>query len=308
MRNYSIKKTYNYTSCYGYDLYMDVYYPERSRGDKASVLTLASGKLFGGDKDDDLQTRTIEAMLDKGFIVINADYRQEMHVKLQNKRNILDISLWEIAMSFQHCIESAVEDCVAAISFICEHAEDLGIDIARITIAGASAGAITVLQTEFNRVNDVAMKRVLPLFWKPLAVVAFAGAVFCNPRQFGFSEATAPFFLVHGGKDKVVLSDRQTIVPKKSFYGSRRIERELIRANSYFREICFSNGEHEVSMLMPEMMDVISSFIDCAICGHIENEIDQYVKLESNLTEIEIEKWRGKTSLKLIDELLRNNK
>ena len=61
-------------------------------------------------------------------------------------------------------------------------------------------------------------------------------------------------------------------------------------------------------MLMPEMMDVISSFIDCAICGHIENEIDQYVKLESNLTEIEIEKWRGKTSLKLIDELLRNNK
>ena len=242
MKNCKEKRTYDYASYYGYSMYMDVYYPENPRGDKASILTLPSGGFYDGARDDELQLKIIEMMLGKGFIVISADYRQGMRVKLRGKRNMCDISFWEIPLILQYCVDVAVEDCIAAINYICDNAKELEIDLTRITLAGSSAGAIVVLQTEFDRANNVVLERSLPPLWRPLAVVAFAGAVFCYARDFGFSSTTAPLFLVHGGKDKVVISDRQMVTSKKSFYGSKRIVLELLKNGGSFKAVCFTNA------------------------------------------------------------------
>lgn len=306
MKNCKEKRTYDYASYYGYSMYMDVYYPENPRGDKASILTLPGGGFYDGARDDELQLKIIEMMLGKGFIVISADYRQGMRAKLRGKHSIRDISPFDLPMILKYCVDVAVEDCIAAICYICDNAEELGIDSARITLSGSSAGAITVLQTEFCRVNNVILARSLPPLWQPLAVVAFAGAVFCDIRNFKFPGTTAPLFLVHGGKDSVVFSGRQMVTPMRSFYGAERITLELLKNGGSFRTICFAHAEHEVSMLMPEMADEISNFVSCAIYGYLENEFDEYVRLESNLTEAEIERWRGKNALMLINENLQN--
>ena len=83
-------------------LYLDVYRPTVQRADKAVVMTVFGGGFIIGTRDDKLQRKTAELLVERGFTVISIDYRlglkdQAMVEKYQG--------LTKLDKLFQYCIK-----------------------------------------------------------------------------------------------------------------------------------------------------------------------------------------------------------
>ncbi|MBO7624435.1 MAG: alpha/beta hydrolase, partial [Bacteroidales bacterium] len=129
-------------------LYLDVWHPAHPRADRAAVVSVFGGGFVIGIRDDSLQSKTARMLSERGFTVISIDYR----LGLKDSAKVAELQgLLKIDDLFQYCIGLAVEDCAAAIAWVCAHAAGLGIDTSKIILTGNSAGAITVLQLDYSR-------------------------------------------------------------------------------------------------------------------------------------------------------------
>lgn len=297
MENLARKITCNFTKHYGYNTYMDIYYPEKPRERNACVLTLHSGGFYDGARDDELQMQIIEMLIKEGFVVASADYRLGMREWYKDHK----FSLFDLSAMFRYCVDLAREDCERAVQFLLDKAEELKFDQywhLKIVLAGCSSGAVAVLQTEYSRSG----------IWEPAAVIAFSGSILCDvPLYFTFHPA--PMLLVHGLKDKVIRAGNSWLIGSAwTFFGSKYIQKAALKANGACRVIWFNDGEHEVSMAMPKMTKEVTEFIDQSLrrnyisesvgCGYSVRLNDvQYGNID--LRE-EAKRWRGQTALGLI--------
>ena len=131
-------------------LYLDVYRPETPRADKAAVISLFGGGFFAGARDNRQMKDVARVLTERGFTVISIDYRlgfRDKEMVAQNR------SVFKLTGLFNWCIDIAVEDCAAAISWVCANSGMLDIDPDRIILTGNSAGAVTVLQLDYYRAN-----------------------------------------------------------------------------------------------------------------------------------------------------------
>ena len=62
----------------------------------------------------------------------------------------------------QHAIDTAVEDFYDATGFVINQSSDWNIDVEQIVASGSSAGAITVLQAEYDLCNGHELAKRLP--------------------------------------------------------------------------------------------------------------------------------------------------
>ncbi len=305
MENLAKKITCNFTKHYGYNTYMDIYYPKKPREYDVCVLTLHSGGFYNGARDDELQMQIIEMLVKEGFIVASADYRLGMRDWYKNHR----FSLLELSPAFRRCVDLAQQDCGRAIDFLSDKAKELKIGQyrqPRIILAGCSSGAIAALQTEYG-ISSV---------WKPpTAVIAFSGSILCD-APLRFVSRPAPMLLVHGLKDKVVRVGSSWIVGSAwTFYGSKCIRKAALKAGGACRAIWLDKAEHEASMAMPKMANEVTEFI----CDSLRrNYIAESMGCEYSIRfddvqygtldlEEEAKMWRGQTALKLVKENLQNS-
>ena len=247
-------------------LYLDVHRPATPRQDRACVVSLFGGGFVSGSRDDGLQREIAPLLTEHGFTVVCIDYRLGLKDSAMVAQNSGLLHMQDL---FQYCIDIAVEDCAAACAWVVAHADQLGIDPARIILTGSSAGAITVLMTDFCRANAMPQAAALPKHWMPAAVVPYAGALLCRRGELAYNTPPAPTMLLHGMKDKVVAYKKMAPFISRNLYGSHRVAKVMTKQSIPHWIIRFPGIGHEVATWLPGSVNLFCAFVDQALNGRI---------------------------------------
>ena len=143
--------TYLYAERDTCNLFLDVYNPAKGsettiRGiRKPTIIFMFGGGFLRGTRDDASYHKWFKQMTDDGYGIISIDYR--LGLKGSNKVGIAQVNVLDKA------IHMAVEDLFSATNFIIENAEQLNVDPKNLVISGSSAGAISVMQAEYEIAN-----------------------------------------------------------------------------------------------------------------------------------------------------------
>ena len=259
-------------------LYLDVHKPAVARADKAAVVSVFGGGFVVGSRDDKLMRQTAELLTSRGFTVICIDYRLGLKDKEMVEKNK---GLFKIDDLFQYCINIAVEDCAAAIAWICKHQSELDIDTSKIVLTGCSAGAITVLDMDHCRANGLSQASALPKGWKPAAVIPYAGGVMCRKRELKYKTPPAPTMLMHGTKDKIVNYKSFGLPFHAKLYGSKKVAKAMRKQGIPHWIIRFEGIGHEVASWLPGSVDLFCGFVEQALAGRVTS-------LDATMTDSEL--------------------
>ena len=247
-------------------LYLDVHRPATPRQDRACVVSVFGGGFVSGSRNDELQREIAPLLTDRGFTVVCIDYRLGLKDSAMVAQNSGLLHMQDL---FQYCIDIAVEDCAAAVAWVVAHADQLGIDPGRVVLTGSSAGAITVLMTDFCRANAMPQAAALPKGWRPAAVVPYAGALLCRRREPAYTTPPAPTMMLHGMKDKVVSYKKMAPVISRNLYGSHRVAKVMAKQGIAHWIVRFPGIGHEVATWLPGSVDLFCAFVDQALAGRV---------------------------------------
>ena len=246
-------------------LWLDVWTPEVPRSDKACVVALFGGGFVTGERDNSLQTTIAQQLTARGYTVVSPDYR----LGLKDSAMVAShSSLGKLQELFQWTIDIATEDCAAAVAYIVTHAGELNINPDRIVLTGCSAGAITVLQLDYCRANQLPQAVVLPEGWKPAAVVPYAGAVMCKGKP-KYKSAPAPTMLMHGTKDKIVAYKKFPPVLCHALYGGATVYKQMKKQDLPVWIVRYEGIGHEVASFLPGSVDLFCGFVEQVFNGRV---------------------------------------
>jgi len=256
--------TYTFVSRNGKPLLMDVYRPRQPRADSACVVYMFGGGFVTGSRTDDAVRQYCKLLAQRGFVAVAIDYR--LHLK---EVDFDTVTLFKLQHVFRDAINIAANDASEAVAFICRHADEWGVARNRIVLAGGSAGAIAALQLDYCRANDLQPAAPLPDGWKPAAVVAYAGAVYCDGARPHFDSAPAPTFFLHGKKGKIVNYKKFPPLLRSGLYGPKKLHR-LFEKDGYphwfFR---FEELGHEVASLHIYTIEEFEAFVNKSLTGSV---------------------------------------
>lgn len=272
-------------------LYLDVHRPINPRADKAAVLAVFGGGFFTGERDNSYQLAIADSLTNRGFTVISIDYRLGMKDAEMVKANS---SLLKATNLFQYCIEIATEDCADAVAWVCKHAEELDIDPSRIILTGSSAGAITILQLDYCRVNKLPLASALPEGWKPAALIPYSGGILCKKRDLHYDSQPAPTLLMHGDKDKIVAYKKFGLPFNMKMFGSKTIDKVMNKQGIPHWFIRFEGIGHEVAAWFPGSVDIFCCFADLALNGR-----ESYLNATMKDAELQPTEWTNLNLFKL---------
>ncbi len=256
------QKTYTYTIRDTMEMKLDVYSPQQPRADKACVIYVFGGGFFTGARDDSASVIACKRLTEQGFTAISIDYR----LKLGNI-SFDTVKLLKAYKLFYYVIDEAVADCCSAIKFVYEHASELNIDKEKIILTGSSAGAITVLQTDYSRANHLNVARELPSEFIPAAVIPYAGAIYTLKGKVHYDTPPAPTCFFHGTKDRIVNYHRFHASLQASLNGSDKLEK-IFEKNHYNHWILRYEGiGHEVAGYLPKTIEEFTAFVDAVLSG-----------------------------------------
>ncbi|MBP3763922.1 MAG: alpha/beta hydrolase [Bacteroidales bacterium] len=274
-------------------LFLDVHRPAVARADKACVVSVFGGGFVNGSRDDELQAEIAPLLTERGYTVVCIDYRLGLKDSAMVARNSGLLHMQDL---FQFCVDIAVEDCAAAVAWLVGHADDLDIDPEKIILTGSSAGAITVLMTDFCRANGMKQAAALPQGWRPAAVVPYAGALICRRGELAYNTPPAPTMLLHGMKDKVVAYKKLAPVISHNLYGSHRVSKVMSKQGIAHWIVRFPGIGHEVATWLPGSVDLFCAFVDQALAGRVTT-------LDATMTDSKLvpTKWTTMTIRDLYD-------
>ena len=254
-------------------LFLDVYRPATPRADKACVVALFGGGFFSGERNNGYQRLVGKMLSDRGFTVVSIDYRLGLKdtVKMKEFKGIRGMQ-----GMFQYCIDLAVEDCAAAVAWVCAHAAELGVDTSKIVLTGSSAGAIAVLQMDWCRANGEGVASALPAGWRPAAVVPYAGGIMSHGKPT-WKTPPAPTMLMHGTKDKIVAYKKFPPILSYGIYGAKKVFKQMRKQEYPCWIVRFEGIGHEVATWLPGSVDLFCAFVNQALAGRI-SELDATMK------------------------------
>ncbi len=254
-------------------LFLDVYRPATPRADKACVVALFGGGFFSGERNNGYQRLVGKMLSDRGFTVVSIDYRLGLKdtVKMKEFKGIRGMQ-----GMFQYCIDLAVEDCAAAVAWVCAHAAELGVDTSKVVLTGSSAGAIAVLQMDWCRANGEGVVAALPAGWRPAAVGPYAGGIMSHGKPT-WKTPPAPTMLMHGTKDKIVAYKKFPPILRYGIYGAKKVFKQMRKQEYPCWIVRFEGIGHEVATWLPGSVDLFCAFVDQALAGRI-CELDATMK------------------------------
>lgn len=252
--------TYHYATHGGHDLYLDIYQPEHPRADSACVMYVFGGGFFEGARNEKGSVKCCQTLVDQGFTVVSIDYRLGLRdVQFDT------VHLLKAYRIFDRAITIAVEDCSAAIRFLCQHADELNINPQRIVLTGSSAGAITVLQTDYCRANQLTPAADIPQGFMPAAVIPYAGAIFCGNRDLKYATTPAPTCFFHGVDDRIVNYNRFRSSLHNSLFGANKVEKVFDKKGYNHAIFRYEDRGHDVAAYLPTTIHEFCAFVDIAL-------------------------------------------
>lgn len=251
--------TYMYERRDTCDLFMDVYEPAKGSRttfmdrQKPTVLFMFGGGFIQGTRDDESYNSWFRMLTDNGYRVISIDYR--LGLKGSKKVGVAQVNVLDKA------IHMAVEDLFSATNFIIENADQLRVDPSNIVISGSSAGAISVMQAEYEIANRTAWASVLPQGFNYAGVMSFSGAILSRKGKVKYQTAPCPTMMLHGTADKLV-PYRQIAVFNLGFFGGGKLLERFKKFGYNYNMYHFMDYGHEIAGSMYSTLDLQLDFLE----------------------------------------------
>lgn len=251
--------TYMYVQRDTCDLFMDVYDPAAGSRtsldgiEKPTIIFMFGGGFIRGTRDDESYNGWFRTMTENGYRVISIDYR--LGLKGSNKVGVAQVNVLDKA------IHMAVEDLFSATDFIIENAEQLGVDPENIVISGSSAGAITVIQAEYEIANRTSWASALPAGFNYAGVMSFSGAILSREGKVDFKSTPCPVMMLHGTSDELVPYD-QIKVFNLGFFGGGKLVERFQKYGLNYNMYHFIDYGHEIAGSMDTTTDLQFKFLE----------------------------------------------
>lgn len=241
------------------DLFMDVYDPAEGSETSAfgigkpTIIFMFGGGFIQGTRDDADYLKWFRMMTENGYRIISIDYR--LGLKGSDKVGVAQVNVLDKA------IHLAVEDLFSATTFIIDNAEQLGVDPGNIVISGSSAGAISVMQAEYEIANRTEWASVLPAGFNYAGVMSFSGAILSREGKVDFKDDPCPTLMLHGTADKLVPYEQIKVFNLGFFGGGKLVERFKKYGLSY-NMYHFIDYGHEIAVSMDTTVDLQIRFLE----------------------------------------------
>ena len=258
-RNIEADGTYMYVQRDTCELFMDVYHPKRGSQttfagkEKPTIIFMFGGGFIHGTRDDKSYMEWFSQMTENGYRVISIDYR--LGLKGSKKVGVAQVNVLDAA------IHMAVEDLFSATNFIIENADQLRVDPSNIVISGSSAGAISVMQAEYELANRTSWAKVLPADFNYAGVMSFAGAILSRKGKVKYATDPCPTLMLHGTADKVV-PYKQIKLFNLGFFGGKKLAERFKKFGYNYNMYHYDNNGHEVAGAMDKTVDLQTGFIE----------------------------------------------
>ena len=241
------------------DLYLDVYNPAKGSQTsingktKPTVVFMFGGGFIQGTRDDESYNDWFKMLTQHGYRVVSIDYR--LGLKGSNKVGIAQVNVLDKA------IHMAVEDLFSATNFMIDNAESLGIDPSNIVISGSSAGAISVMQAEYEVCNRTSWASVLPAGFNYAGVMSFSGAILSRKGKVKYAEAPCATLMLHGTADALVPYKQIAFFNLGFFRGGKLVE--MFKKFDYnYNMYHFIDYGHEIAGSMETTLDLQLKFLE----------------------------------------------
>ena len=235
---------------------------------KPTVLNVTGGGFAGGARNHEGFMPWFKDLLDMGYPVVSIDYRLYM----KNRRAVGD----ELGIFRKTAIALATEDLLIATAWLLENGGQYGVDARNMVLTGGSAGAVTVLQAEYELCNHTKLASILPEDFDYAGIMAFAGAIAPDSGKPVFARKPCPIMLLHGEDDMVVPYDKFT-KQKMNFYGSKSIAKVLKDNNFVVWHIHYPGFRHEVAGAMPITIHLQDAFMTNEAVDHKGSSVEAAV-------------------------------
>ena len=251
--------TYMYERRDTCDLFMDVYNPAKGSEttfmgkEKPAIIFMFGGGFIRGTRDDRSYNSWFRMLTERGYRVISIDYR--LGLKGSSKVGIAQVNVLDAA------IHMAVEDLFSATNFIIDNADQLGIKTDNIVISGSSAGAISVMQAEYEIANRTSWASVLPEGFNYVGVMSFSGAILSRKGPVRYETEPCPTLMLHGTADKLV-PYRQIALFNLGFYGGGKLVKRFQKFGYDYNMFHFMDYGHEIAGSMYSTLDLQLDFIE----------------------------------------------
>lgn len=251
--------TYMYERRDTCDLFLDVYDPADGSETtymgigKPTVIFMFGGGFIQGRRDDPSYNSWFRMMTENGYRVISIDYR--LGLKGSDKVGVAQVNILDKA------IHMAVEDLFSATNFILDNADQFGVTPDNIVISGSSAGAISVMQAEYEVANRTAWASVLPEGFNYAGVMSFSGAILSREGLVDYKTAPCPTLMLHGTSDKLV-PYKQIKLFRLGFFGGGKLVKRFEKFRYNYNMYHFMDYGHEVAGSMSTTLDLQLKFLE----------------------------------------------
>lgn len=251
--------TYLYVKRDTCDLFLDVYQPAEGSStmafgvEKPTVIFMFGGGFIFGNRDEEGYKKWFRQLTENGYRVISIDYR--LGLKGSDKVGVAQVNILDKA------IHMAVEDLFSATNFIIDNAEQLGVQPDNIVISGSSAGAISVMQAEYEIANKTAWASVLPEGFNYAGVMSFSGAILSRKGNVDYKTAPCPTLMLHGTADKLV-TYKQIKFFNIGFFGGGKLVKRFKKYGLNYNMYHFVDYGHEIAASMETTVDLQIDFME----------------------------------------------
>lgn len=241
------------------ELFMDIYHPAKGSQttfngtEKPTVIFMFGGGFIHGTRDNESYHKWFKMMTENGYRIVSIDYR--LGLKGSNKVGVAQVNVLDQA------IHMAVEDIFSATTFIIDNQDQLGIDPKNIVISGSSAGAITVMQAEYEISNRTHWTSVLPQDFNYKGVMSFSGAILSREGKVDFELEPCPTLMLHGTADKLV-PYKQIKILWLGFFGGGKLVERFEKFGYNYNMYHFVDYGHEIAGSMETTMDLQLRFLE----------------------------------------------
>ena len=256
------------------DLFLDIYNPtagsqtEIEGKQKPTILFMFGGGFIRGTRDDESYHKWFKMLTDNGFRVVSIDYR--LGLKGSNKVGVAQVNVLDKA------IHMAVEDLFSATKYIYDNADQLGFDANNIVISGSSAGAITVMQAEYELCNKTKWAAGLPEGFRYAGVMSFSGAILSREGELDYARMPVPTLMLHGTADELV-NYNQIKFFNLGFFGGGKLVKRFEKLGFNYNMYHFVGYGHEIAGSMETTFDLQMRFIETNVMKGKRRIVDAWI-------------------------------
>ncbi|MBQ6761192.1 MAG: alpha/beta hydrolase [Bacteroidales bacterium] len=256
------------------DLFMDVYEPAVIPGDtlqRPTILFVFGGGFIMGQRDDPWVLPWFKLLNENGYRVVSVDYR------LGLKGVPMRFDLFHLIQSANYtkkAVDMGVEDVFAAVRYLADHQEELGVDMDNIVISGSSAGAMISLSSELEACNRTVRAAILPEGFHFAGVMSFAGAIMSDSGKPEYKRAPCPQLLIHGTEDGAVAYEKMGFGRWGMFGSSYLVEKVLEPAGYPYQIYRYVGHTHDMAANMMANWPEEKRFLEVSVMGGNKLVID----------------------------------